>query len=190
MPLALRSAGMSQLVIREATLDDADAVARTSAESWRSSYRGLLPDVTLDGIDVAKRAAKRRAIVAKREGVHLVACGPLSEIVGFCDAGPCRDDVPRTGEIYALYLIERVKRRGLGAELFDRACTWLRERELHALRVWVLVNNQPARRFYEALGGIAGDTKQKMIGETPVTEQAYVWDDAVIAQRIIATRRR
>jgi hypothetical protein len=41
--------------------------------------------------------------------------------------------------------------------------------------VWVLANNPHARRFYEAMGGAVGHTKQSMVGGYPVVEQAYLW---------------
>jgi hypothetical protein len=47
----------TDFIIRDAVLEDADAIARVSAESWRCGYRGILPDEVLAAIDVEKRAA-------------------------------------------------------------------------------------------------------------------------------------
>ena len=160
--------------IRDAVIDDADAIARVSAASWRSSYRGILPDEVLAAIDVEKRAAKRREILARGEGLHLVVCDDV-ELVGFCDAGLHRDGINR-GELYAIYLLERAQRRGLGRELFHRVRTWLAERATPSMSVWVIESNAAARSFYEALGGRAGITKEIVISGVTVTEVAYVWD--------------
>jgi GNAT superfamily N-acetyltransferase len=163
------------LVIREAVLGDADAIARVSAASWRSSYRGILSEEVLAAIDVDKRAEKRREILHRGVGLHLVAEHD-GELVGFCDAGPAREGAPGSGEVYAIYLLERMKRRRLGTELFGRARAWLAERELTTTSVWVLELNVAAREFYEALGGRATITKQITISGTALTEVAYVWD--------------
>jgi len=73
--------------IRDATLGDAEAIARVSAESWRASYRGILPDDVLAAIDVAIRTAKRQAILQRGDGLHVVALDG-DELFGLCDAGP------------------------------------------------------------------------------------------------------
>ncbi len=85
----------TDFIIRDAVLDDADAIARVSAESWRSGYRDILPDEVLAAIDVDTRAAKRRDILRTGEGLHLVAID--TELVGFCDGGPHRDGRPGRG---------------------------------------------------------------------------------------------
>jgi hypothetical protein len=46
-----------------------------------------------------------------------------------------------------------------------------------ALLLWVLAEN-PARRFYERLGGQPVSTKTVTIGGVPLTEVAYGWLDA------------
>jgi GNAT superfamily N-acetyltransferase len=164
-------------VIRDATVDDAEATARVSADSWRSSYRGILPDDVLASIDISKRAAKRREILARGAATHLVACDAVTdEIVGFCDAGANRDDIASAGEVYAIYLIERAKRQGLGRAMFERAQASLRTAGMTAMSVWVIETNVPARRFYEALGGRPGARKDIVINGASVIEVAYEWD--------------
>ena len=165
---------MSAIVIRDAVIDDAEAIASVSADSWRTSYRGILPDEVLAAIDVETRAAKRRDILRRGGGLHLVAHDDAG-LVGFCDAGPHRDGVAGRGEVYAIYLLERVKRRGIGRELFERARTWLLAQGMGTISVWVIEANEPARRFYEALGGRSGERKQIVLSGVPVIELAYVF---------------
>jgi len=43
--------------------------------------------------------------------------------------------------------------------------------------VWVLVDNHPARRFYEALGGQELRTQPIEIGGVTLEEVAYGWQD-------------
>jgi hypothetical protein len=47
--------------------------------------------------------------------------------------------------------------------------------------VWVLAKN-PARKFYEALGGQFLRTKQVMIGGATLEEVAYGWTDIRVIQ--------
>lgn len=168
---------MSRFAIREASADDASGIARASADSWRSSYRGLLPDVVLDRIDVVQRAEKRRQILRDKDVFQLVAYDVThGDIVGFCDAGPSRRHVTSAGEIYAIYLVQHAKRHGLGSEMFERVRAWLRANGMPSMIVWVLDNNAHARKFYEAMGGRVGTRLQSTVGGFPVIEQAYVWE--------------
>jgi GNAT superfamily N-acetyltransferase len=163
--------------IREATLDDARQIARVHTESWQTSYRGILPDHVLDRIDVGQRLATRQRILQSRSGLHLVAYDVShGDIVGFCDAGASRGEARFAGEVYAIYFLHHAKRYGLGTEMFERVRDWLPTRQMNSMIVWVLANNPHARRFYEAMGGTIGHTKQTQVGGFPVVEQAYLWD--------------
>ena len=168
---------MSRFGIREATVHDAEGISRAHTESWRSSYRGILPDTLLDRIDVGQRVTSRRQILRDRSVYQLVAYDLThGDIVGFCDAGPSRRHVPFAGELYAIYLVHHAKRYGLGTEMFERVTEWLAGNGMSSLIIWVLENNPHARRFYERLGGRSSMRLHTRVGGFPVVEVAYVWD--------------
>ena len=169
---------MTRFAIREARVADAEGIARAHTASWRSSYRGILPDRVLDQIDIGQRTESRVRILKDPAMVHLVAYDTTHhDIVGFCDAGEARRRhvAPARAEIYAIYLEHHAKRHGLGRELFEGATSILRARGLDSLVIWVLEDNHHARRFYEALGGALGPTVGSRVGGFAVVERAYVW---------------
>jgi GNAT superfamily N-acetyltransferase len=167
---------VSRFGIREARASDADAIARAHVTSWQDSYRGILPESVLDRIDVGQRAHSRRRILADRDLLVVVAHDLThGDIVGLCDAGPSRRGPNGAGEIYALYLVHHAKRHGLGSEMFDLARSWLAARGMTSLVIWVLENNHPARRFYEAMGGVASHHLPSSIAGFPIVEIAYRW---------------
>ncbi len=168
---------MTRFAVREAVIEDAEGIARVHTDSWQTSYRGILPDTVLDRIDVGQRVESRRKILRDRTVFQLVAYDLThGDIVGFCDAGPSRRHVPYGGEVYAIYLAHRAKRHGIGQEMFERVQAWLVAQDMRSMIVWVLENNQHARRFYEALGGRQGSRLQSRVGGYPVIELSYVWD--------------
>jgi len=181
---------MTRFAVREAKLSDAEAIAAAHTESWQTSYRGILPDDVLDRIDVGQRADSRRKILQNKRIYQLVAYDVThGDIVGFCDAGESRRPGPPEwseagggprarpmGEIYALYMVHRAKRMGLGQEMFERCQSYFAAQGTRSLIIWVLEHNTHARGFYEAMGGKLGPTFPSRVGGFPVVEVAYVWD--------------
>ena len=165
-----------RFAIRKASLDDAEGIARAHAASWRTSYRGILPDAVLDRIDVDQRASSWRRTLQDRAILTLVAYDVTHrDIVGLCDAGLSRSD-PSAGEVYRMYLEHHARRHGLGREMFEQVTEWLRSQHLRSLIIWVLDNNHHARRFYEAMGGRANRRMASTVSGFPIVELAYVWD--------------
>ena len=166
-----------RFAIREAGLADAEGIARAHTASWRTSYRGILPEAVLAQIDVDQRAASWRRTLQDRSVLTLVAYDVTHhDIVGFCDAGRTRGDSPYAAEVYRIYFEHHAKRHGLGREMFEQVTAWLRAGGHRSLIIWVLETNHHARRFYEAMGGRPGQRVASTVSGFPVVEIAYVWD--------------
>jgi ribosomal protein S18 acetylase RimI-like enzyme len=166
-----------RFAIRPAKLADAEGIARAHTASWRSSYRGILPDTVLARIDVDQRAESWRRTLQDPSILTLVAYDTTHhDIVGLCDAGPTRSRNTCAAEIYRIYFEHHARRHGLGREMFEQVTDWLRARQLRSLIIWVLDNNHHACRFYEAMGGRAATRMNSMVSGFPVVELSYVWD--------------
>ncbi|HEX6779225.1 MAG TPA: GNAT family N-acetyltransferase [Ktedonobacterales bacterium] len=146
-----------QITIRQATLDDAEALARLHVRSWQWAYRGQLPDEFLDRMP----ATMDRRIEARR--AQLIALPPdhrwwvaeqAGQMVGFAVTEPSRDvdAPPSTGEISLIYLEQEAAGKGIGRQLFAHAVEDLRRRGYAQAILWVLETNARAHRFYEAAG--------------------------------------
>ena len=57
----------------------------------------------------------------------------------------------------SLYLLDAIKRRGVGRALFTQFMSVLAGRGFTSCGLWTLSNNVAARRFYEAMGGRSGE---------------------------------
>ena len=81
-----------------------------------------------------------------------------------------------TGELYLLYVLRASHGRGVGRALFD-ACYYELARCGHrGLLVWVLADN-PARGFYERLGGELCGESTVTLARAKLREVAYLWRD-------------
>lgn len=164
-----------QVSVRHARASDAASIARIQVATWRTSYRGIVPQTYLDQLDEAKRAAKWSRILRERDSRTLVA-ETMAGIVGFVSIGAARDwSGPETGEVWALYVSPEHQRRGVGARLFRAGVDALRAEGRQGLMLWTLEKNAPTRAFYEKQGGVAGATKTVELSGIPVEEVAYVW---------------
>ena len=150
--------------IRQAVLADAAAMAAVHVASWESTYTGVLPASYLAERTVAVRYAFWRDRLAEADPAIciFVACGEDGAVCGFASGG--------NGELYSLYLLEEALGMGLGRALVATVLAELRGAE--RVIVWVLGVN-PARGFYERLGGRLVAEKQTMMGGERFMEVAY-----------------
>ena len=166
--------------IRQATMADVAAIARVHVESWRTTYKGLLPDDYLANLTYEQREPLWREILSKPVGHSLVyvAEDNAGNIVGFASGGPERSGDPvYTGEVYAIYLLESWQGQGIGRQLTITLVRQLIQRGFTSLLIWVLADN-PSRRFYEALGGQPVRERLEMTGGVELMDVAYGWLDA------------
>lgn len=170
------------MLIRSALPEDALALAEVHVSSWRTTYRGLLPDSVLEAQSVEHRESSWRRITAETVSGASSACvfvaeDQLGDVIGFANAGPEREPGASVdGELYAIYLLERFQGAGVGRQLFGRVVDYLVEQGHGSMRVWVLEGN-PAERFYQRLGGLRSGEKVLNAAGQSFTEIAYVWPD-------------
>ncbi|MEI6360900.1 MAG: GNAT family N-acetyltransferase [Actinomycetes bacterium] len=163
--------------IRPATASDAEAMALVHVRTWQVAYRGLIPDAHLDAIDVDERAERwRRILVDANARSQFVLVGEAhGDVVGFATGGPSRDsDGTAAKEVYAIYVHPERWDRHLGAELMESLLELL-EAESAAVSLWVIGDNERARRFYAAFGFMTdGRTRIEAIGGSEVSEVRLV----------------
>lgn len=176
--------------IRDATLADVPAIARIHVDSWRATYRGLMPDDLLVGLSYERRERQWvQAITRSGEGrgCTVVADQGKVGIVGFADGGRCQGDWGHDGELYAIYLSEAHQGRGLGKALLLAVAECLAAQGKRSMLLWVLDTNATGRGFYEALGGVLVGEKTEELGDTILREVAYGWPD--LTELLTRTRR-
>ncbi|GHB36666.1 N-acetyltransferase [Streptomyces xanthochromogenes] len=166
--------------VRKMNGTDVEAVSAIRVRGWQSAYAGILPRSYLEAMTVEDDAARRREwfSLPHRQSVDLVAVDG-GEPVGWINYGPSRSEVPevpdvRTGEINALYVRPGLTGRGIGRGLLDEAHALMQSQEFRAVLLWVLADNQGARRFYERAGYRAdGHTQADVYDGVAVPELRY-----------------
>lgn len=173
----------ARLTIRKARPADAEAVARIYVKSWRDTYPLVLPARLLSSMTVEGQSARwRNAIaIAAREAVY-VAEVENGKIAGMTSMGRARNSgLGYDAEIYTLYVDPMMTGRGIGRALLAGAFTALAERGHSRCVIWAHAGN-PARFFYEAMGGkLIAERTTSMMG-VPVPEIAFGWHKLALAE--------
>ena len=167
------------IAVRDAAEADIEGIARAHVQGWRESYAGFLSAEALAGLSVEERVRMWRSAFANPDprAKFLAAEAQDGEIVGFARGGPVRQDgtVPlgTEAEMYAIYLLDKIKRQGIGRKLMTGVFSHLGRQGFRTAGLWALKDNHDARRFYEALGGVAGPEQPIELRGERVMEIAY-----------------
>ncbi|MEG4088464.1 GNAT family N-acetyltransferase [Microcoleus sp. Pol12B4] len=171
------------MIVREAKIADAPAIARVNLDTWRTAYRKIVPTDYFAQLSYEKAESRWQEILTnvKNTGVFVcVAENDSGQIVGFAAGGGERTGkYVYKGELFAIYILEEYQRQGIGRQLVRTVATKLAELSLSSMLVWVLGDNS-AYRFYELLGGEKVDERQTSRAGVTLKEIAYVWKDIAV----------
>jgi len=169
--------------IRDARPDDVPAIAKVHVDSWRTTYRDVLPKSYLNDLSYDARETMWGGAFGEGSTTFLVVAEDHGKIAGFAAGGAARKDAPEAqaygGELYAVYMLESYQRRGLGRRLVAAVAEELVHREHSNMITWVLEDNA-ACRFYERIGGELLGSKTVEIADMSLRAVAYGWPDASV----------
>ena len=139
----------TDFVVRDASPDDAEAVATIYVDSWNAGFGHLMGKKEFDS-ELIERwrvtlsgAPPARWWVTPRDGA----------IHGFVGIGSCRDPADATlGEVDTIAVDPDHWRIGVGRVLMRRALEYLRLDGYHEARLWTLAEYPRAAAFYESMG--------------------------------------
>jgi len=167
--------------IRPAVVADAPSIAHIHVASWRAAYAGIVSQTYLDSLDESQFAERWRDWITTETSALIFIAEIDDTLCGFASAGPIRKQTRKPvtfydGELYAIYLLPGMQRKGIGRALFAHIADELVARQLNHMLLWSLRDN-PSTGFYERLGGtIVAEDIYEIGGETlPIV--AYGWTD-------------
>jgi ribosomal protein S18 acetylase RimI-like enzyme len=181
-PLQLR------IQYREATENDAGAIAALHADSWRRHYRGAYLDEYLDGNVVSDRLEVwTNRLAPPRLNQSTVCADTDNNVIGF--AHVVFDDDPKWGALLEnLHVQSSFKGHGIGTRLLSESAKELiRHRPSEPLYLWVLDQNEAAQSFYDARGGtkVESSLRGPFPGGGRAVGHRYFWPEP---SRLIETR--
>ena len=174
-------------IIRRALPGDAEAIARVHVRSWREAYVGIIAQETLDAMSVEERSRRWVTVLENDPNDPAFAVFVAEKdgaIAGFGSVARQRDERLSTrgfaGEFTAIYLLSAHYGSGIAQALLAEMGTHLAHAGIAAASLWVLEDNQRARRFYEKAGGQLLFVEQHTRGDKALSEAAYGWRDLTV----------
>ena len=169
------------ITVREAAIGDVAAMARVQVDTKKAMYRSFYPAELLEALAYEKTAAAWRHNLWEQPmhpgAFSLLAESKTGEVLGVLIAGPeAGEDSQYQGEIYVLYVLPQWHGHGVGRALVAAAARRLLDAGITTLLIWVLAAN-PARGFYEALGGRLVRSRNLELHGHTLPEVAYGWED-------------
>jgi GNAT superfamily N-acetyltransferase len=163
--------------LRQAVASDAETIAALHTESWRSSYRGILPDHFLEG-SIVGHQKKQWADKLNPDSQHRIFV-KVAEQENCLVAFVCvllDKEAGWGAELDNLHVQPHLKGQGLGKQLMSEAATWVLEQRVDTMYLWVFEDNHPARAFYDKLNGQVIERKMMQISGNPEKPLLrYVW---------------
>jgi ribosomal protein S18 acetylase RimI-like enzyme len=168
--------GVFKKLIRKAVIEDAADIAKVQVDSWRTTYKGIVPEPFLDSLSYEQRALTWKKWI--QENNVYIAENEDGQVIGFSVGGKERTGTYEaySGELYAIYILKKYQGQQIGRSLVQSVVDDLHEKNLNSMLIWVIEEN-PASRFYEKLGGKRINTAEIEIGGRKLSEVAYGWND-------------
>ncbi|MGW7160708.1 N-acetyltransferase family protein [Paenibacillus taichungensis] len=170
--------------IRKATMNDAEGIAKVHVDSWRTTYKGIIPDEVLYNLSYKKRTELWIENIEREDNFVVIAENPEGEIIGFADSWKRETNiVANSSDLTSIYILKEYHGRGLGKGLLKQLFLQFKFLGYQKIFVEVLEDNK-TRYFYEHYGAKLCKSIQIIIGGKVLNELIYEWDniDEVLAK--------
>ena len=149
--------------------------------SWTETYKGIVLDEFLDKIkkelpqNVERLKNKFEQVKIDEPDYKRFLLYADNEPVGIVAVCKSRDDkYPNSGELCALYLLNKAKKNGYGRIMFEKAKEELKNMGFNDMVIFCIKEN-PTNNFYKYMGGELVCSKERNIGGKDLVENIYYY---------------
>ncbi|MGE7602527.1 N-acetyltransferase family protein [Peribacillus sp. NPDC097675] len=165
------------MFIRKATLADAIDIAKVHVDSWRSTYKNIIPDEFLKKLSYDQRTDLWNRNISKEGNYVFVAENNEGKIVGFADCGKRENNnVTKSGDLTSIYLLEEYQGKGIGKQLLKQLFLQFQALGFNRVFVEVLEDNN-TRYFYEYYDANLLKSEKITIAGAEMNLLIYQWNN-------------
>lgn len=162
--------------IRKALLEDAWGIAMVHVDSWKETYKGIVPDSYLEKLTYQQREQIWESNISEDNSIILVAENEQGEIIGFATGGKRSSNTyEKAGDLTSLYLLKAYQGRGIGKQLLHKVLFHLEKIGYRKVFVEVLEDNQ-TRYYYEYYGATLTSSSSVIFGGKELSLLIYEWN--------------
>ncbi len=145
--------------IKTASIQDVKDISRIHASSWKTAYKGIIPQEYLDNLkDDFWVPAFEKWISDHTITSKLIYEG--DKAIGCIAYGKSRDSsLPDWGEIVSIYVLPEYFGRGYGKQLLESAINDMHCQGFENIYLWVLEDNTRAHKFYKKHGFLESEDR-------------------------------
>ncbi len=170
------------MVIRPSQRTDAQSMSRIYVQTWQDTYLSVVPYAYLLSMSVSQHEKAFHDELKSRQITSFVA-EESSRVIGFITGGFERHgDEIYSGEIYTLYVLRNLQRRGVGTKLVSALATQFNRSDIYSMLVRVLKHN-PYRQFYSKINGTYLKAERMPFAGEVMEVETYGWLDVSLTKQ-------
>lgn len=126
------------MIIRKAGPGDAAGIARVHIDTWRVTYRDIIPEDFLSRMSYERRQENWKEWLGPQSHTLAYVSEDQSHgIIGFAAGGPeLTNDQDYKSELYAIYVSEKMQRMGIGRGLLRFVVNYLKAIGFDSMIAW------------------------------------------------------
>lgn len=168
-----------EVQLRNATVEDAEAIGSLHACVWHATYRSLAPANAITTLTTAVRQTRWRTLLRSPSAHQLTLLAHVGDtLAGFGQLAPTSNELfDGRLEIKFLYVANAFQGRGIGRRLMAELALAAIDQRATGVALGVVHGNDAAIEFYERLGGrrIGRYTDSGPVWRSD--NLGYAWDD-------------
>jgi len=165
--------GNSPILIRDATVEDADRMGQIAVDAWQFAYSSFVSAEFMAARSDPARRAQRIRENWRTDRDNLVAVSAEGVVIGFAIEERPGSLEGYDAEIGALYVDPKASRCGAGRLLVTEMVRRFQERGSRSMAIHTLTQNVIGCSFYEKIGGQAGP----FTTWNAISSRWFVWPD-------------
>lgn len=163
------------IIIREAQSDDVNSIAGLLISNWQKTYKGLLPDDYLNGMDINYGKDKWLTFLNQDEHTILVAYqGNI--FLGF-GAFHRDDEIRDCLYLSSLHISEESRGKGIGTRLIQAIGNYAFQNKYACISICIIKGNEKAKNLYIKLGAIHYKDFTDDIDGIEVESEKLIWNN-------------
>ncbi|RPF50145.1 GNAT family N-acetyltransferase [Aquisalibacillus elongatus] len=166
--------------VRQATLKDAEQIAKVHDQTWKLTYQPLLANEDFQQVMTYehRKIMWETTLASNRVQQYVyVAEHNNGDIIGFISGGQERTkNFDYELEIYNIYVLKEYQGHKVGHELLKQFVNQMIQDGYQSLLVWILTRNLYGK-FYVRYGAKVVEAENVTIGHGTYEETAYGWKD-------------